>query len=185
MTAAEIQALNTKALLAYFNKLTGKNVKRFASHADGLRRTLAAQTKQNAGGTVGSTPGAAQKAAEVLTKSGAVRKPRVVKAKAPKPKLAKARTVRGSASDTIGRPKLDFIVQLTEANASSKPQELSDRMKLIVYLRKTTMQHKGKELAQAARFSVIEAQDDFKGINMKGVVQKLADKGWVEKVSLA
>lgn len=180
MTAAEIQALNPKALLAYFNKLTGKSVKRFASQKDGLKRTLAAQVKQNAsGGAVASTPGAAQAASDTLTKKGATRKPRVAKVK-----LAKARTVRGSASDTIGRPKIDYIVQLTEANAKSKPQELSDRMKLIVYLRKTTMQHEGKERKQAARFSVIEAQDDFKGINMKGVVQKLADKGWVEKLDL-
>ena len=198
MTAAEINALDTPALLALYNRLTGKAVKRFASRAAGLKQTLRAQATQNAKGSVGSVPGAAQLATEA--KAPAAQKvkpaktpkppkppkpPKVKPAKAPKPpKELKVRTVRGSASGADGRPKSNYIVQLTESKAKSKPQAESDRMKLVVYLRTASMQHKGVELKQAAKFSTIEANDDFKGINLKGVIQKLADKSWLVKLPL-
>ena len=181
MTAAEINALDTPALLALYNRLTGKAVKRFASRAAGLKQTLRAQATQNAKGSVGSVPGAAQLATEAKAPAAQKVKP----AKAPKPpKELKVRTVRGSASGADGRPKSNYIVQLTESKAKSKPQAESDRMKLVVYLRTASMQHKGVELKQAAKFSTIEANDDFKGINLKGVIQKLADKSWLVKLPL-
>lgn len=156
MTPEQVRALSTVELVAIYNRLTGKSITRFASRAKGEAQVLKVLQAANV------------EAARA----------RVARSVAPI-----ARTVNGSASEKRGRPKSRFIVQLTEANGKSKPQKESDRMKLIEWLRaKGPITHEGAELPNAASIDSIETHFAKR---MRGVVQKLLDKGWLKRIALA
>lgn len=105
--------MTTAELIAEYNALTGKSVKRFSSRGAGEKQVSAARER---GATQTTAP------------TGTV----VPKGKKGK---AKIRKVRGAASaEKTGRPASSFTVKLTTTKASSKPNSKSARRELIAWL---------------------------------------------------
>lgn len=128
MTPEQIRALKTPELVALYNRLTGKSIKKFASRAAGEKQTIKAQAS--------SSPPAVP-----ALPQGTVRTVR-----------------GSSTGGKNGRPKSKYIVQLTEDKAKSKPQKASDRHALIEWLKsKGAIHHGGEELSHAASIDSIEA----------------------------
>jgi hypothetical protein len=110
-TKESVKDASTADLIAAYNKLTGKAVKKFASRDKAEAQVLKAQAK-------GEQPAPKAKGAK-------------------QPKATKPRKVSGNAGATqTGRPKGSFIVKLTETKASSKPNPSSLRTQVIELLRK-------------------------------------------------
>jgi hypothetical protein len=154
MTPDQVKALSTAELVAKYNALTNKNVKRFATRADGERRVLAA---------------IAQAAAAIAP---------------PAPSVVTARAVRGSASaGRTGRPKVNYIISLNTDAGKSKPQADSDRMKLINWLKEhgATMQVDNVRYTHAAKIEDVERHFQKR---MRGVVQKLMEKNWLKRIEV-
>lgn len=109
-----IKTLSTKDLVALYNKLSGKAIKKFSSRAAGEKQVAALLAKCSPASILG---------AEKSLQPAAVPAPVV------------ARVVKGAASaEAVGRPKANFDVTLTAAAAISKPNSLSLRRQLITDL---------------------------------------------------
>lgn len=155
MKRSEVKTATTKALVATYNEITGKGIKKFADRA------------------------AAEKAVtkllppdEPAAKTAKGEKP----AKAPKatkaPKAPKAPKVANDAGDGRGRgrPSVDFTVKFVGGDAAqSSVRENSNRGMVLAEIRK--------------RKSVRRADlDAVLGFESAGYVQKLVEKGHVEVV---
>lgn len=154
MTPEQVKALSTAELIAKYNALTNKSIKKFSSRAAGERQVLAALARRTET-TPASTP-----AVTTVT-----------------------RAIKGAASGRNGRPKASYIVVLTEEKAKSKPHEKSDRAALIAHLKTCEpFQYNNERLTHAAWIEVIEKHFAKR---MRGVVQKLIEKGWLRRIDVA
>lgn len=139
-----VKELTTPELIAEYNRLTGKSIKRFSSRPAGEKQVTAARAKVS-----GHTE--------------------------------TARTIRGASGGRNGRPKLSFIILLTEDKAKSKPHRESDRAALIGWIRERELKHGSETMKGAATIEEIEKH--FKK-SMRGVVQKLEEKSWVKRIEI-
>lgn len=147
-TAESLKAMTTPGLVALYNELTGKKIKRFATRAKGEAQVLKAATAK---------PAAAAKS---------VAKPEVKKAPAVKP-----RKVKGTAgAQGSGRPKESFVVKLTKEKAKSKPNKESLRTQLIDFLE--------GQSGNSATIETIEAHFDrnMRGVVGKLIEKKLCER---------
>lgn len=134
MGPEQVKALSTKDLVALYNRLTKKSIKKFSSRATGEKQVLA------------------------------------VLAKAPKP-----RKINGAAGSTAGsgRPKAAFEVKIAPTGGETILHKASLRKKLMVWLEN-----------REGKLATIDAIEKHFGRPMRGVVNKLKEKGWV-KISAA
>ena len=106
----DLKTATTKQLVAEYNRLTGKNIKKFSSRAAGEKQVLAATNKPLS--AVALLPPKAQK-------------------------VKGARRVKGAiAAEAAGRPVIDYLVTLTPTKAQSHPNSKSLRRQLIEWMEK-------------------------------------------------
>ena len=116
MNRAEIESLSGKELVALHNKLTGEDVKRFASHAAGVKRVLAAYNAQGEAVTAKPAKAPAKPAPKPESKLAPAAQP--------------AATAPAVATPTVETP--------APAAGSKAPRPGSKRERLLVELRKPT-----------------------------------------------
>jgi hypothetical protein len=172
MTNVEkIKLMTTKELLAKYNELTGKSIKRFSSREAGEAQTIAAMTRAPSTPAVATpvvaTPKEKAKSAKVKAKAAAT-----PKAKAAKAKAEVAGAVITKTTETLGRPKLNFKIRLADAEGSTAIRETSDRGKILSFMR---------EKPAGTAFAMSDLITKF-GTAVKGHVQKLKIVGWVVRV---
>ncbi len=109
MDRIEIESLSGKELVATFNRLTGEAVKKFANHATGVRRVLAALDKAQA------------------------EKPAVEAAPEPKSKPAAATKATAAPPPVEAAPAVETPATVADDKA---PRPGSKRERLLVELRK-------------------------------------------------
>jgi hypothetical protein len=157
----EIKRMTTPELVAAYNKLTGKSILRFATRAKGEQQVAKAMEKAN-GKSTAKVEAKAQTKPEKNTpatpgKSAAT--PRVVKGKA------------GAAGS--GRPRGTFSIQLSGKPGKSTLHKNSLRAQLMNYMQ-----------ASAQKVFSIETIEQKFNRNMRGVIGKLIEKDWVERVEV-
>lgn len=167
MKIEEIKSASTAALVAEYNRLTGKTIKKFSSRVAGEKQVEAAITNPPKA-KAESTPVVTSKLMQATEAAAA-------KGKAKPAAKTKARKVKGKAgADPAGRPVQSFNVTLTGTKAKSNPNSKSLRRQLITWLDGLT--NKG---------TTIDAIEKKFERNMRGVVNKLEAKGWVKKSAIA
>lgn len=134
MPATNVKAMKTTELVALYNRLTKKSIKKFSSRAAGEKQVSA-----------------------VLAANG-----------------GKARVVRGKAgaNKTLGRPTLSFAVELL-GQGVSRLQPKSLRRQLLEWLE-----------VREGKSATIEAIEAHFKRNMRGVVNKMEEKGWLKSLEL-
>lgn len=152
--ADKLKLLSTKDLLAKYNELTGKSIKRFSSRDAGEKQTLAAMTA--------AKPAAAKKPKKVAAETTTIT--------APAETVAAAQVKVMKENATQGRPNLDYKIELSEGVA--KVRDSSLRGKIMAYLRTAGTP---KQVALSALVTMF-------GVEAKGAVQKLTQTKWLRRI---
>ena len=171
LTVEQITAMSTPELIAKYNELTGKSIKKFSSRVAGEKQVLKASNGEihfHKGNTETAQPEAA--VGNLGANMSAASNNTAVKAAKRIAKKAGKKKVKGKATgEKRGRPKNSYTVTLSRSAAQSKPHSNSLRMQLITYLDKLD--------SKSASIEQIEKKFEAP---MRGVINKLRETKWVK-----